>query len=410
MRKQHIVLILTLAFIAAGIGAWRALRDARPGTATEQVVAEVERKPLYWYDPMRPEVRFDKPGKSPFMDMELVAKYPEANSGDVVTIDPRMVQNLGIRTATVVRGAFAQDLKAVGTVSADERRLYAVESRAGGWVERLMVRAAGDPVARGAALAGVYAPDLLAAQEEFLLASRSSDATLAEAARARLSLLGMTEAEIDLVASSGKARRQVTLVAPVAGVVVELNAREGMQVASGVPLFRIADLSKVWILVEVPEAQAAALRTGRSAEARLAALPGETFKGRVDYIYPELQATTRTVRARLAFDNPGLRLKPGMHAEVSVSGGTQRDALLVPSEAVIRTGTRSVVILADGEGRFRPAAVVIGGESDGATEILDGLEEGESIVVSGQFLIDSEANLRSVLGRLAPHHDGGGTP
>ena len=401
MRIQHALLLAASLALAAGAGFWLGRRPAPPAPGG----ADAAPVPLYWYDPMKPEVKFDKPGRSPFMDMDLVPKYAEAADGGVVSIDPRMVQNLGVRTAPVTRGGPGARLDAIGTVSADERRSYSVESRAAGWVERLMVRAAGERVMRGAALAGVYAPEALAAQEELLLARSSGDATLVGASRARLSQLGMADAEIDAVLASGKARRQITLVAPATGVVVELDAREGMQAAPGVVLFRIADLSRVWVLVEVPEAQAGALRVGRAATARIAALSGAQFTGRVEFVEADLQAATRTLRARIAFDNPQRKLMPGMYAEVSLADAAAHDALLVPSEAVIRTGTRSVVILAEGGGRFRPANVVLGAEHDGAIEVLSGVAEGEVVVVSGQFLIDSEANLRAVLARLAAAGD-----
>jgi membrane fusion protein, copper/silver efflux system len=370
--------------------------------------ADGERRVLYYYDPMKPEVHFDKPGKSPFMDMELQPKYADAGGSDAVQIDPRVAQNLGIRTATVERGRFTQGIEAVGSVEVDERRIFAVESRATGWVEQLLVRAVGEPVRRGQRVAGVYSPDLFAAQQELVLATQSGDTGLAAAARQRLAFLGMGAAQIEQVAASGKPQRQVAAIAGSNGVVTELNVREGQQVMPGTPLMRIADLSRVWIGVEIPEAQGAWIRAGRDAEARLSALPGRTFKGKVEYIYPRLETQTRTVRARLSFDNPKLELKPGMYADVSLTGSVREGTLLVPTEAVIRTGERSVVILAGGDGRFRPANVRVGDDREGMTEILEGLAEGEKVVVSGQFLIDSEANLRSVLGRLAPPENHGG--
>lgn len=403
MNKQQIIASIVALAAAAGLGLWAGLRLAP--IAPPATTASAEPEPLYWYDPMRPEVRFDKPGPSPFMDMDLVPKYPDATSGGTVSIDPRMVQNLGMRTAPVTRGGQATRLDAVGTVSADERRSFSVESRAAGWVERLMVRGVGERVARGAPLAAVYAPELVAAQEELLLARAGGDATLVEAARARLSRLGMADAEVQAVLAEGKAHRQVALVAPTAGVVIELAAREGMQAAPGLPLFKVADLARVWVLVEVPEAQASMLRVGRVANARFAALPRATYTGRVEFVEADLQAATRTVRARIGFDNPRGELLPGMYAAVGLADEGSREALRIPSEAVIRTGTRSVVILAEGAGRFRPAEVVLGAEHDGVIEILSGLEEGETVVVSGQFLIDSEANLRGVLARLAADED-----
>ncbi len=291
-------------------------------------------------------------------------------------------------------------------------------SRVAGFVERLDVRAVGEPVKRGQVIAGVYSPELYAAQQEFLLALKgdagqdvpvsamrqdgalSPAAKLAAASRERLKLLGMADFQISAIAESGQAQRQALITAPVGGIVTELNVREGGQTEPGMPLVRISDLSRVWVQVEIPESQASALRPGLRAEARLSGLPGRVFEGQVDYIYPSVDMITRTLRARLTFDNPGLVLKPGMYASVSlaIKGGSER--VVVPSEAVIRTGERTVVMVAEGDGRYRPAHVEIGLERNGETIILSGLEEGESVVVSGQFLIDSEASLLGAYQRM----------
>jgi membrane fusion protein, copper/silver efflux system len=360
-----------------------------------------EKRVLYWYDPMRPDVQFDAPGKSPFMDMDLVPKYAdEGNDAGIVRIDPRMAQNLGIRTTAVTRGTVAQRVDAVGAVEVDERLIFAVESRAAGWVERLHVRAEGDPVRRGQVVAGVYSPELYSAQEELVLAAQSGDAGLIAATRQRLALQGMSESQIREVLDSGRAQRQTRIAAPSSGVVTELNVREGQQVGPGMPLMRIADLSRVWITVEIPESLSAAVRIGMPATARLGALPGRHFEGTMDYVYPKLEAVTRTVRARLVFDNRDGALKPGMFANVGIDAGAQLDVLRVPSEAVIRTGRRTVVIVAEGEGRFRPVPVELGPEQDGQIAILSGLAEGQRVVTSGQFLIDSEASLQGAYQRF----------
>jgi membrane fusion protein, copper/silver efflux system len=356
-----------------------------------------EKTILYWYDPMKPEVHFDKPGKSPFMDMELVPKYAEVATGaGVVEIDPRMAQNLGMRTAAVRRGTFWQRMDATGAVAIDERRIVAVEARTSGWIERLAVRAVGDPVSRGQVVASVYSPELFATQQELALAQKLGDPDLVEAARTRLRLLGGG----DRGAASPQPR--VAIHAPQAGVVTELRVREGAQVTPGMPLMMLADLSQVWILVAVPEAQAGWVAAGKPAEARLRALPGRVFEGRVDYVYPLLDAETRTLQLRLVFDNPDGALKPGMYAEATVFGGARREVTLVPTEAVIRSGERSVVIVAEATGRYRPVEVRIGAERAGESEVLEGLAPGQQVVVSGQFLIDSEASLRGAYQRLAP--------
>ena len=363
-----------------------------------------EPKVLFWYDPMKPDVHFDKPGKSPFMDMELLPKYAEGSAaadGAIVEVDPRMAQNLGIRTAPVTRGEIAHSVDAVGAVEVDERLMYAIESRAEGWVEMLAVRAVGDPVKQGQVVAGVYSPDLYSAQEELVLAVKAGDADLIAASRQRVRLLGLSDGQIAQIEKNGKAQRTALIVSPRSGVVTELNLREGQKVmAGGMPLMRIADLSRVWITVEVPEALAGAVSQGRGAQARFTALPGKLFEGRVDYVYPNLDPVTRTLRARVVFENRGGALKPGMFANVAVLGGPGRETLSVPAEAVIRTGKRTVVIVAEGEGRFRPAEVTLGPEHEGRIVILSGIEEGQQVVTSGQFLIDSEASLQGAYQRI----------
>lgn len=372
-------------------------REAPPAEAPAQSSPSGGRPILYWYDPMKPEQHFDQPGKSPFMDMELVPKYADETSSvdgmTLVAIDPRMAQNLGMRTATVRTGSFAPSVTAVGSVSVDERRIFVVEARAAGWVERLDVRAVGDAVRRGQVLAGVYAPDLLAAQEELALAQKIGDAAMIDAARTRLSLLGVGE-------SKNGAQRRVAITSPTSGVVTELMVREGAQVMPGAPLMKLADLSKVWIIVEVPESLAAGVARGMPAQARLRSLPGKRFDGTVDYVYPTLDTQTRTLRARLAFDNADGALKPGMYVQVTVSGTAELEALLVPSEAVIRTGTRTVVLVAEGEGRYRPVEVTLGAEHENQIVVTAGLEPGQQVVTSGQFLIDSEASLLGAYRRM----------
>ena len=241
----------------------------------------------------------------------------------------------------------------------------------------------------------------------FLLALRTARDhpgadTLVEASRYRLSFLGLSDAQIAQIEKSGRAQRRVAFYSPITGIVAELGVREGVQVNPGMSLFNLVDLSKVWVTAQITESQAAWITQGQRAEASMPALPGRIFKGQVDYVYPEIMAETRTLKARIVLDNPRLELKPGMYASVTLAGGTKRDMLLVPSEALIRTGTRSTVIVAESEGHFRPVEVTAGDESGGKVEIRTGLEAGQLVVASGQFLIDSEANLRGALTQLAP--------
>ncbi|HEX6136861.1 MAG TPA: efflux RND transporter periplasmic adaptor subunit [Casimicrobiaceae bacterium] len=383
---------------------------AAKGSASAQggVDSTNGRKVLYWQDPMVPGQRFDKPGKSPFMDMPLVPVYADSG-GDAakVSIDPRVQQNLGVRTAEVKRGVLAPALEAVGSVAYNERDVALVQARANGFLERLYVRAPLDPVRKGQALAQLYVPDWVAAQEEYLTARRIADSGganlsgIVEGARQRMRLVGMSDAQIRAVESSGSVQARMTVTAPIGGVVGELAAREGMTVMAGAPLFRLNGLSTVWVNAEVPESAAARVRPGNAVTARAQALPGESFKGSVSAILPEVNPATRTLKARIELANPGGRLVPGMFVTVAFAQGAGREVLLVPTESVIQTGKRSVVVVTEGDGRFTPIDVEIGLDADGRTEIRSGLQPGQKVVVSGQFLVDSEANLKASATRMS---------
>jgi Cu(I)/Ag(I) efflux system membrane fusion protein len=378
---------------------------AGTGTAVEPATG---RAVLYWQDPMTPGQRFDKPGKSPFMDMPLVPVYADegGNSGSV-SINPRIQQNLGMRLAEVAKGSLTTSIEAEGNVVYNERELEVVQARANGYVEKLYVRATLEPVRKGQALAELYVPDWVAAQEDFLTAKRltaqGGDAAgmdLVGAARQRMRLAGMLEEQIKLVESAGKVQARLIVAAPVNGVITEFGTREGMTVASGAPLFRINGLDTVWVNAEVPEGAAAQVHIGNVVEVRTPALPGIVLKGKVSAVLPDVNPATRTLRARIELPNPRQQLVPGMFATVNFTPNARKDVLLVPSEAVIQTGKRSVVIVAQGDGKFAPVDIETGSESNGQTEIRKGLELGQKVIVSGQFLIDSEASLRGATLRM----------
>lgn len=382
-------------------------------TKAGEIDPSTGKKVLYWHDPMVPGQKFDKPGKSPFMDMQLVPVYADSGSDEgKVTISPRVQQNLGVRTAEVTKGALARTVEAVGNVVYNERDVAVVQARSNGYVEKLYVRAPLDPVRKGQPLAELYAPDWVAAQEEYLSVRRMAGTrleALLDGARQRMRLVGMTEEQIRLVESTGKIHPRLTVIAPIGGVVAELGAREGMTVMAGAPLFRINGLGTVWVNAEVRESQASEVRPGNRVEARTPALPGSVFKGRVSAILPEVNPATRTFKARVELANPGGRLVPGMFATVNFTPMARKEALLVPTEAVIQTGKRSVVIVEQDVGKFVPVDVEIGIEANGRTEIRKGLEAGQKVVVSGQFLIDSEASLKATTTRMgdAPEMDSG---
>src|SRR5439155_3236119 len=366
------------------------------------------KKVLYWHDPMVPGQKFDKPGKSPFMDMQLVPVYADGGDESAVAISPRVQQNLGVRTAEVKPGSLASAVEAVGSVAYNERDVAVVQARANGYLERLYVRAPLDPVRKGQSLAELYVPDWGAAQEEYLSAKRISVQTeakglgdLAAAAAQRMRLAGMSEEQIRAVETSGKVQPRLTITAPIGGVVGELAAREGMTVMAGAPLFRINGLSTVWVNAEVPEGSAAQVRPGNPVEARTPAVSGAIFKGKVSAILPEVNPATRTIKARIELANPAGQLVPGMFANISFAPAARKEVLLVPSEAVIQTGKRSVVVVAQGDGKFAPVDVEVGLDSNGQTEIRKGLQTGQKVVVSGQFLVDSEANLKASTMRIS---------
>lgn len=391
---------ISLALGVAG-GYWLAHQrmSGLPNTTQEQSLnSPGERKALYWYDPMYPQQKFDKPGKSPFMDMQLVPQYA-SGAGDraSVSIDPSLTQNLGLRFATVSRGIFDSSLDVTGVLGFNERDVAVIQARTAGFVERVYAHAPGDVLKANAALADILVPEWAAAQTEFLALKRNGDADLLAAARQRLRLTGMPAALITQVERGGKVQPYLTLTSPIAGVLQELNVRAGMTVATGDTLARVNSLSSVWLAVAVPESDAGSITLGQAVEARLPAFPGTTLSGKVSAILPETNPDSRTLRVRVELPNPDGRLRPGMTALVRLNRSTEQSVLWVPSEAVIRTGRRALVMLAEDAGRYRPVEVQLGQESDGKTAIVKGLEEGQKVVTSGQFLLDSEASLKGIV-------------
>ena len=402
---RWIAIVCGVALLAAAAGYYLARHGAAPAG---RAAASGERPVLYWYDPMRPEQHFDKPGKSPFMDMQLLPRYADAEAGAearggeaaAVRVDPGVAQNLGVRYVTVERGPWSQGLDAVGSIVFDQRRVAVVQARAGGFVTGVHARAPGDVLARGAPLVDLLAPDWAGAQAEFIALLKGGDRALIDAARTRLTLLGMPAELIARVEAERQVQTTVTIRAPIAGAIESLDARTGMTVSAGATLAKISGIDPVWLEVAVPEAQGALATVGNSVEARLAAWPAEIFRGRVLAVLPEANAETRTLRLRVELPNRDGRLKPGMFATVHLQAGRPQTVLQVASEAIIRTGTRNVVLVADGNGRYTPTEVRLGSEANGRTVVVEGLEEGQKVVASGQFLIDSEANLEGVLARL----------
>ena len=388
-----------LALAAGGIGFTMA--EWRGGAPEGASLRPPARKILYWYDPMIPAEHHDGPGLSS-MGMQTIPRYADEAGGGAsppgISIDPSASQSLGLRTVAVRRGSLASSLTATGTIDFNQRDVAIVQARAGGFVQRVYGRAPGDVVGAGAPLADILAPEWGGAQAEFLAVRRTGNAALTQAARQRLVLLGMPSGTIASVERTGRPHNVVTISTPTGGVIKTLDVRTGMTMTAGQTLAEVNGLGTVWLNAAVPEAIAGPLKPGQSVQATLAAFPGETLSGRVSAILPQTQADSRTLTVRIELPNRGGRLRPGMFATVSLGGSTQ-PALLVPSEALIRTGKRTLVMLALDKGRYRPAEVQTGREAGDDTEILAGLSEGEKIVASGQFLIDSEASLSGVEAR-----------
>ena len=394
--------IVAVAVLAAAGGYGYASRNGHAASSVHQSApTAADRKVLFWYDPMVPNQHFDKPGKSPFMDMQLVPKYAQTDADDAsIRIDPSITQNLGVRLTTVVRGTLPQFIDAAGNIVFDQRNVAVIQARTQGFVARVYARAPGEVLQRGAALVDLLVPEWAAAQTEFVALLKSGDRDLIDAARERMGLLGMPAELIERVEGERKPQTTITIHAPIAGTLESLEVREGMTVSTGATLAKITGLETMWLEAAVAEAQGGLATLRKSVEARLTMYPADVFKGAVIAVLPEANIETRTVRVRIELPNPDGKLRPGMFAQVRLDVGNAEPVLTVSSEAVIRSGTRNIVLVADERGRFTPTEVQTGAEANGKTVILRGLTEGQKVVASGQFLIDSEASLKGVLNRL----------
>jgi len=391
--------LITIILVALTVGllagrAWQPEQGADSGSPAGREI-------LYWVAPMDANYRRDEPGKSP-MGMDLVPVFADevdARPG-VVSIDPTMLNNLGVRTATAERGALSRRIETVGYIGYDEDTLQHVHTRVDGWIESLATAATGDPVKKGQLLFELYSPTLVNAQQEFVAALASNNTGLKNASRDRLAALGVPDSEIARLERDRKVNRRIRVYAESDGVVAHLGVREGIFVTPSTEVMSIARLDRVWVLAEVFERQSSWVEPGQKATVELDYLPGRSMEGTVDYVYPELDPKTRTLKVRLRFDNEGETLRPNMFARVVIQGAPITDIVHIPREAVIRGGSSSRVVVALGDGRFESRRVRIGIESGDRVAIRSGLKEGEHIVTSAQFLIDSESNIDSALERL----------
>jgi Cu(I)/Ag(I) efflux system membrane fusion protein len=358
---------------------------------------------------MYPDQHFDKSGKSPFMDMQLIPRYegePAIEPG--VRIDPGVVQNLGVRIAAVERKAVSASVTASGVIAFNDRDVAVVQAKQSGFVALSRHRAVGDIVAAGEPLVDLRIPDWTGALAEYFALKSGTDQGLAASARKRLTALGIPEDVIRDAATKGAAPQTFAIRAPISGALTAFDVREGMTIMAGAPLATINGLSPIWLMVSVPQGAAGSLKTGAHVTARTPAYPGKALDGRIEAVLPAADPSSRAVEVRVALPNPDGRLRPGMTAEVDLSGGEASQTLLAPSEAVIRTGTRAIVITVLDDGRFAPVEVQTGASFGDQTQILSGLTEGQKIVASGQFLIDSEASLTGVMARLQGSSANGG--
>jgi Cu(I)/Ag(I) efflux system membrane fusion protein len=375
---------------------------AATGNAVEHEARHADPK---YRCPMHPDVIRDQPGKCPICGMELVKVDPEAGgapaaSSPEVRISPAVMNNLGVKTEAAALGALPRRAETVGYVSFDERKVQQVRPRAEGWVEGLAVRTMGETVRAGQVLFTLYSPMLESAQQEYLDALQVGNRDLVDASKDRLRALGLDAGTASRITKTGRASGRVAYTAPISGVVTELELKEGSMVTPEMVAMTITQLGSLWVIAEVPEAQAGWVAVGTAAEMRFPSLPGEKVSGHVEYVYPELDMETRTLKARIVLDGPPAAVRPNMLASVSLVGTDGPEVLSIPRSALIRSGTEDRVVVALGDGRFAPRRVVAGAESGERVAIREGLVAGENVVVAGQFLLDSEANLRVGLGRL----------
>ena len=404
------------AALALGIGGGFWAGSMQPEKKPEQAAASIEKRPLHFRNPMNPAITSPVPAKDE-MGMDYIPVY--ANSGNnvpagTVSIDSVVSQNIGVRSTIAEKKTLTRNIHTVGRVDFDEKRVTRLHPKVEGWVEKLFVDTTGALVRKDTMLLSLYSPQLVSSEEEFLLAIKNAETlknspfpdirqgaeSLARSSRERLELLDVPAHQIRDLEQHGKIIKNLHIHSPFDGAVIEIGAREGQHVTPATELYKIADLSRVWVYVDVYEDEVPWVRTGDMGEIQVASVPGRTFTGRVSYIYPYLDAKTRTNKVRLEFANPDLLLKPDMFANVVLKSSRQIEAVVVPSEAIVRTGNREQVFVVREAGKFEPREVRLGISADGETQILEGVNAGEQIVTSAQFLIDSESKLNEATAKM----------
>ena len=423
MNKKNVLIAMGAAVVGGFTVQYGApfLQSDGSGVPAENSASKSgEPEVLYWAAPMDPNFRRDQPGKSP-MGMDLIPVYADAEGGaddaGVVKIKPQTVNNLGVRSTKVIRRQMNREVQTVGYLDFDESRMSHLHVRADGWIEKLAVRSVGEEVKRGDLLFEIYSPALVNAQAEYLQALQTGRKGLIGASEERLRALDFSDQQIKRLERKRKTERLVQVRARQDGIISELNVREGMYIVPGLNVLTLADLSSVWLLADVFESQAQWVSEGQVARMSLPYTPGQSWTGKVEYVYPTLDPKSRTLKVRLRFENPDNALKPNMYASVLIEAESVGNVLTVPREALIRAGRNDRVIVDLGEGRYKPMMVKVGIEANGQVAIGEGLKGDEKVVVSGQFLIDSEASLSASMMRMSdPEGDpasepaGAGTP
>lgn len=417
MNKQMLVAVVVALGLGIG-GGYLAPRLSEHEAKVAKEPAKAEKKPLFYRNPMNPQITSPVPAKDD-MGMEYIPVYADEAAGDAapagtVTISSGTVQNIGIRTYKATRRNMTHDIRAVGRVDYDEERLARLHPKIEGWVGKQWVGETGEQVKKGTILLSIYSPQLVSSQEEYLLALKSAETfknspyadiskgatDLARSARERLKLLDVPEHQIMELENTREVSKYLHIHSPFDGVIVNIGAREGQYVTPGTELYLIADLSTVWVFAEIYENEQPWVKVGDKAQIKVAALPGRPFSGRVDYIYPYMDSKTRTVKLRIKLDNRDRSLKPDMFADVILGTDSKKDAIAIPEEAVVRSGKHEQVFVQKAPGKFEPREVTLGLASGGMVEIVRGVNAGELVVASAQFLIDSESKLREATAKM----------
>lgn len=420
MNKSTLLIAALMLGLGLGAGYWLsqpATESGASGTAGKSTA-----KPLFYRNPMNPSVTSPVPAKD-YMGMDYIPVYADDQASDIagtVSIDPTVVQNIGVRTATAKRAALSRAIRAVGRVAFDEQRMTRLHPKVEGWVEQIWINKTGQQVNQDDMMLSLYSPKLVATQQEYLLALNNLETlreshfeeirrgaqTLVKSSRERLEMLDVPAHQIKELEQRRKIKKDLHIHAPATGTVIRIGARQGQYVTPQTELYMLVDLTQVWVFADVYEYELPWVKVGDPVEMTLAAQPGKTFRGELAYIYPYAETQTRTTKVRLVFDNPDLLLRPDMFADVTIRSDTQQDAVVIPAEAVVRSGEQDQVFVVTANGKFEPRRVRLGLESGGEVVVLDGVDAGEQLVTSAQFLIDSESKLREAVNKMTPGSGG----